>query len=110
MHMTADTKNEQLVLAEMQVLLAQLRTQLSILRAGMGLIAGSISIAFLLFTSDWLQNSEFAWLDLPAKLTLGVFAIVGLWRLLSAERKLRRINKLIHQMQKKDKLVDQIIV
>lgn len=105
-----ESKNEQLVLAEMQVLLSQLRTQLSILRAGMGLIAGAVSIAFILFTSNWLITSELSWLDLPAKAFLGVLTSVGLWRLLSAERKLKRINKLIHKMEKQDKLVDSIIV
>jgi len=105
-----EPESVQLILAEMQVLLAQLRTQLSILRAGIGLIAGSISIAFLLFASNWLLESELSWLDLPAKTFLGVLVIVGLWRILSAERKLKRINKLIHQMEKKNKLVDSIIV
>ncbi len=108
--MAENPKNEQLILAEMQVLLAQLRTQLSILRAGMGLVAGAVSIAFLLFTSDWLARSEVPWLDLPAKTFLGVLVIVGLWRLMSSERKLRKINRLIHQMQEKNKLVDQLIV
>jgi uncharacterized membrane protein YidH (DUF202 family) len=105
-----EPKNEQLMLAEMQVLLAQLRTQLSILRAGMGLVAGSVSIAFLLFTSNWLEYSNVPWLDLPAKTFLSLLVIVGLWRLLSSERKLHKIHKLIHQMQSKDKLVDSIIV
>jgi len=108
--MSNHEKNEQLVLAEMQVLLAQLRTQLSIVRAGMGLIAGSVSIAFILFTSNWLERSELAWLDLPAKGMLGMLTIVGLWRLLNAERKLKRIHKLIRNMEKQDKLIDQIIV
>jgi uncharacterized membrane protein YcjF (UPF0283 family) len=108
--MANDPQNEQLVLAEMQVLLSQLRTQLSILRAGMGLVAGAVSIAFILFTSNWIAQSSVPWLDLPAKTFLGVLVIVGLWRLMSSERKLRKINKLIHQMQAKDKLVDSIIV
>lgn len=108
--MAENPQNEQLILAEMQVLLAQLRTQLSILRAGMGLVAGSVSIAFLLFTSDFVAKSEVPWLDLPAKTFLGVLVIVGLWRLMSSERKLRKINKLIHQMQEKNKVVDQLIV
>lgn len=108
--MAQSPQAEQLILAEMQVLLAQLRTQLSILRAGIGLIAASISVAFLLFTSDWLMTSDLSWLDLPAKAFLGVLVIVGLWRILGAERKLKRINKLIHEMEKKNKLVDSIIV
>lgn len=108
--MAEQPQNDQLILAEMQVLLAQLRTQLSILRAGMGLVAGSISIAFLLFTSDFVKQSEVPWLDLPAKAFLGFLVIVGLWRLMSSERKLRKINKLIHEMQEKNKVVGSIIV
>lgn len=102
-------ENEQLALAEIQVLLSQLRTQLSILRAGMGLVAGAISIAFILFTSNWLAQSEAFWLDMPIKAFLGVLVVVGLWRMLAAERKLRRINRLIHEMEKNNKLVDRIV-
>ena len=102
--------NEQLLLAEMQVLLAQMRTQLSILRAGMAIVAGALTIAFLLLTNHWVLEGEWAWADIPIKVVLGLFAILGLWRMASAERKIRRIQKLIHSAEHQNKLVDELIV
>ena len=104
------TKNEQLLLAEMQVLLAQMRTQLSILRAGMAIVAGSLTITFLLLTNHWVLEGEWALLDVPVKVVLGVVAIVGLWRIASAERKIKRIQKLIHSEELKNKTIDKLMV
>src|SRR3989338_7433585 len=95
--------SDQLILAEVQVLLAQMRTQLSILRAGMALIAGTLTIAFLLLTNHWILESEWAWADLPIKMILAATAIIGLWRLASAERKIRRIHQLIREVEHKNK-------
>lgn len=94
----------------MQVLLAQMRTQLSILRAGMAIIAGALTIAFLLLTNHWVLEGQWAWADLPVKLLLGTAAIIGLWRMGSAERKIRRIHKLIREVERKNKLVGEIMV
>ena len=103
-------KNEQLLLAEMQVLLAQMRTQLSILRAGMAIVAGSLTITFLLLTNHWVLEGEWALLDVPVKVVLGVVAIVGLWRITSAERKIKRIQKIIHSAELKNKTIDELMV
>lgn len=103
-------QSTQLILAEMQVLLAQMRTQLSILRAGMALVAGALTITFLLLTNHWVLEGEWALADLPVKVVLGLFAILGLWRMASAERKIKRIQKIIHEAEHKNKLVDQLIV
>src|SRR5436853_6130849 len=96
---TSQPKSEQLVLQEMQVLLAQLRTQLSILRAGMGVMAAAISIMFLLLTNPEVLQGGLSGLELPVKIILGLVAAGGLWRLVSAERKIRRIHHLIHKME-----------
>lgn len=107
-HHSAQT--EQLMLAEMQVLLAQLRTQLSILRAGMGLLAGAVSMAFILFATPWFFAGDLVWLNLPVKIGLALIALLGFWRFLSAERKIKRINKLIRELEKEDKLVGKLVV
>ena len=109
--MSNNTKpSDQLILAEVQVLLSQMRTQLSILRAGMAIIAGVMTIAFLLLTNHWVLEGQWAWADLPIKITLGLVAVLGLWRLASAERKIRRIHKLIREVEHKNKLVGEIMV
>ncbi|MDZ4226086.1 MAG: hypothetical protein U1C66_01185 [Patescibacteria group bacterium] len=105
-----EAQNEQLLLAEMQVLLSQLRTQLSILRAGMAIIAGSLTITFLLLTNHWILEGEWGWADLPVKIVLGLLAVLGLWRMANAERKIRLIQKLIHTSEHENKLVDKLIV
>ena len=102
--------SDQLILAEVQVLLAQMRTQLSLLRAGMAVVAGSLTIAFLLLTNHWVLEGQWAWADLPAKIILGFSAILGLWRLASAERKILRIHKLIREVEHKNKLVGELMV
>ncbi len=103
-------QNEQLILAEMQVLLAQMRTQLSILRAGMALVAGALTITFLILTNHWVLEGGWAWADLPVKIILAGVAVVGLWRFASAERKIMRIHKLIRDVEHKNKLVDRLMV
>ena len=107
---TNSPQNEQLILAEMQVLLSQMRTQLSILRAGMALVAGSLTIAFLLLTNHWVLEGSWSWTDLPIKLVLGAVAVLGLWRFASSERKIMRIHKLIRDVEHKNKLVDRLMV
>ncbi len=102
--------SDQLILAEMQVLLAQMRTQLSLLRAGMAIVAGSLTIAFLLLTNHWVLEGQWAWTDLPIKIILGILAILGLWRLAWAERRILRIHKLIRELESKNKLVGEIMV
>lgn len=103
-------QSTQLILAELQVLLAQMRTQLSILRAGMALVAGSLTIMFLLLTNHWVLEGTWSWIDVPLKVTLGAVGIVGLWRLASAERKIRKIQKLIREIEHKNKFVDELVV
>lgn len=91
----AETKpTEQLLLAEMQVLLAQLRTQLSLLSAGMGLFGGSLTIYFLLQANHWAVIGLDRY-PLQAKGALIIIALLGLWRFMSAERKIMLIHKLI---------------
>lgn len=102
--------SDQLILAEVQVLLAQMRTQLSLLRAGMALVAGSLTIAFLLLTNHWVLEGQWAWADLPIKIILGLTGVMGLWRLASAERKILRIHRLIREVERKNKLVGEIMV
>ena len=54
----------------------QMRTQLSILRAGMAIIASVMTIAFLLLTNHWVLEGQWAWADLPIKITLGLVAVL----------------------------------
>ncbi|HYF13426.1 MAG TPA: hypothetical protein VD928_03995 [Candidatus Paceibacterota bacterium] len=108
--MAESVKSDQLILAEIQVILAQMRTQLSILRAGMGLIAGSMTVMFLLLTNDWVLANQAPWVDLPVKILLGIVAVIGFWRLTSAERKIRRLNKILHKMERENKVVNEIMV
>lgn len=100
---------DQLLLAEMQVLLAQLRTQLSIVRAGMALFGGAVTVYFVLEANQWnvFGIDDFI---LEAKLALGVIALLGLWRFMSAERKIVLVHKLIHKAEGDSKLIDELMV
>ena len=101
--------SEQLLLAEMQVLLAQLRTQLSILRAGMGLFGGALTIYFLLDSNHWAVPGLETFPQ-EIKGALLIVALLGLWRFLSAERKIILVHRLIKQAEGASKRIDEIMV
>ena|ERR1043166_1443474 len=101
--------SEQLLLAEMQVLLAQLRTQLSILRAGMALFGGAVTVYFLLDSNHWAVPG-LAEFPQEIKGFLLIVALLGLWRFLSAERKIILVHKLIKKAEGASKRIDEIMV
>ncbi len=107
---TLDKDGEELTLAELQVLMSQLRTQLSIMRTGVAALVGALSIAFLILANQWTFRGDWAWLNMPFYIMLTVLVCVGLWSMVAAERKLIAINKIIHKIERKDKHIEELIV
>lgn len=105
-----DKDGEELTLAELQVLMSQLRTQLSIMRTGVVALVGALSLTFLILANQWTFKDEWAWLNIPFYLMLVALVCVGLWRMAVAERKLVAINKMIHKIERKDKRIEDLIV
>lgn len=101
---------EEIELSELQVLFAQLRTQLSIMRTGVGVLVGSLSVLFLLLANEWVVGERGALLDYFAKGILALLIVIGLWRIMVAQRKLRAINNMIHKIEAGDKRVDELVV
>ncbi|MBI2004983.1 hypothetical protein HYS79_02370 [Patescibacteria group bacterium] len=107
---TLDKDAEEITLAELQVLLSQLRTQLSIVRTGVGALLGALSLTFLILANQWTFKGDWAWLNMLFYVMLGVLVFLGLWRMAVAERKLVAINKIIHNIERKDKHIEELIV
>lgn len=103
-------KKEQLILAELQVLLAELRTHLSLVRTGAGMIVGVISVTFLLLANGEYLPTSFDTYDYMIYGILGILALTGIFLFIRSERKIMAIMRLIHQAERRNKRIDQIMV
>jgi hypothetical protein len=105
----AEPRTEQLMLAEMQVLLAQMRTQLSIVRVGMALTSGALTIFFVLEANHWdlFGLMGYEWY---LRCALAIMALIGLWRFANAEHKIVKIHRLIREAEEKNKRIGEIMV
>jgi disulfide bond formation protein DsbB len=105
----AEPKTEQLMLAEMQVLLAQLRTQLSVVRVGMALTSGAVTIFFVLEANNW-QLFGLETYNWYFRIALALVALLGVGRFANAERKIVKIHHLIRASEEKNKRIGEIMV
>jgi hypothetical protein len=105
----AEPRSEQLMLAEMQVLLAQMRTQLSVVRVGMALTSGAVTVFFILEANQW-QIFGLEPYDWYLRFVLAAVIILGLWRFGNAERKIVKIHHLIREAEKKNERIGEIMV
>lgn len=103
--------SENILLSEVQVLLAEKRTYFSILRTGIALISVSLSIiVFLVVTSPYhelFDGGLWGFVVVAALLTL---AGGGLGILFWAQGKIHKLSKLTKKIEQENKRVDEIVV
>lgn len=103
-------KEEQLLLAEIQVLLAEFRTHLSLVRTGIGMVAGAVSVGFLILANSIYIADEFLVYSPIIYFILLIIGTVGLAIFLRSEKKILEIRKIIKESEMKNKRIDRIMV
>lgn len=91
---------------EVQLLLAEKRTALAVLRTGVALVALPMSImSFLVATSRYYETIQVLHLLVP----LGIFCLIlggfGTFLILSSLKRMRRYDRLIHEIKRRHSLV-----
>lgn len=109
--MDPQADQEQLLINEVQLLLAEKRTYFSVLRTGVAVFALPLSIIVFLVAIAASRPIPFH----PAAVaTIGglllLISVAGLWLISSSEFKLRRINHLIDSIKKEHKRLAEIIL
>ena len=106
-----EAREEALLIAEMQLLLAEKRTYYALVRTGPTVLMAAITIAAFLVATKEL-HTLFDQI-LVASVLLGglaLFAIVGLVIFLKAEQKIRLLTHLAGEIEKKNKRLAELIV
>lgn len=102
---------EQLLLNEIQVLLAEKRTYYALGRTGMTVVTVPLSVlVFLLATSKFHGVFDNWWLAVLVSGGLITLSLYGVIMLSQAQRKLRWINKHIWQIARQNERILRIIV
>ena len=99
--MSISQHSEQLLLSEIQVLLAEKRTYYSLLRTGLGI--GSIPftvIIFLVATSQYHGIFNYAWLAGIILFALLIISIEGIKITYDSRKKISRLDKMIKTIKK----------
>lgn len=98
------------MLAEIQVLLAELRTHLSLVRTGAGIVVSAATLGFLLLSNG-------AYLPFVTEMhTTVIYSILlfsvlgGVYLFVRSERKILAITGLIRSAEKKNKRIDKLMV
>jgi len=96
--------------ALVQVLLAEKRTSLSVMRTAIAMLAVPLSITTVLVTLSrfysWLENLHFL---IPMYVVLTFLMILSLWLLLRAVRKMRRYDEMISQLRNRHPALRNVI-
>jgi len=101
---------EKLLICEVELLLAEKRTHLSIFRTGAALFGLSVSaLSVVLVTADL---SIFFVLEWPIFILLILVAIatMGGWQMFHARGKVKRLDALIKEIEKQNKRIAEIII
>lgn len=102
---------EQLLLAEIQVLLAEKRTYYAVLRTGLGVMSLPFSIIiFLIATSPYHGVFKHFWLGFVLIGGLIGISLGGIYVLYRAHTKLKKIDHLITGIERENRHIDEIIV
>lgn len=103
--------SEQLLLSEIQVLLSEKRTYYAILRTGLGIITVPLTvIIFLSATAQYHKLFSYVWIGAVLIICLLAMSLFGVALFFYAQRKLRRLQKLIRIIENKNQRVDEIVV
>lgn len=106
-----DAREEALLIAEAQLLLAEKRTYYALLRTGLAVFTAAVALAALLiaakdlhalFNKPWIATLTFG--------GLGIVAILGLFIFWRAEQKIKRLTYLTEEIEKKNKRLAELLV
>lgn len=104
-------KSEQLLLQEIQVLLAERRTYYALLRTGTAIATLPLSIlVFLLATVSYHKLFNHWWLALIVVASLLSASLIGVGLINQARRKLRKVTRLIRGIEHDNKRIADIMV
>jgi hypothetical protein len=103
-------ENEQLLLAEMQVLLSELRTHLSLVRTGAGVSVGAISVFFLTLVNGAYLPGKLQLYEGYIYFFLAFLTVVGVILFVNSQAKILAIRRLIRRAKHENTRVDQIVV
>ncbi len=106
-----ERRSEQILLSEIQVLLAEKRTIFAIFRTGMAVMTVPLTvILFLAATSEYHGLFSYLWLAIVIVGGLISVSFGGIVIIYNTQKKLHRINHMIVEIEKLDKRIDEIIV
>ncbi|MBI5153498.1 MAG: hypothetical protein HZA36_03520 [Parcubacteria group bacterium] len=104
-------KPEQLLINEVQLLLAEKRTYFSVLRTGIAISTLPLSIVvFLLATIKYHHLFDYSFTMIPLIGTLFLISFIGMYISHQANSKLRRIDALIKAIKRENKRMAEIIL
>lgn len=108
--MNARTEDEQLLINEMKLLLAEKRTHLAIFRTGAALFALSVTaLGVFLAQADPTSLLILDWSTLVIGVLLTV-AVAGIWQMYHSNKKIKRLNAFIKEIEEKDKRLADIVI
>lgn len=103
--------NEQLLLNEIQLLLAEKRTYYALLRTGVAIFTLPIPLlAILLATNEYHRIFFNAWIACTILGFLITISLVGLSLFYKAEKKVKRLDRMIRLIEKENKRIAEILI
>lgn len=109
-YMTVE-QSEQLLLTEVQVLLAEKRTYFALFRTGMAVVTVPLSVlVFLLATTKFHGLFDHWLLTVAAVVGLTAISLSGFVLVSQSQRKLRKINKLLRVIESQNERIARILV
>ncbi|RME59939.1 hypothetical protein D6779_03130 [Candidatus Parcubacteria bacterium] len=102
---------EQLLISELQLLLAEKRTYYAMLRTGVAVFALPLTvIAFLVATSDYHKIFQKPILGTSVLATLLIISLVGILLWQRSLTRIHKINGMIKEIEREDKRLAKIIL
>ena len=93
---------DSIILNEIQLILAEKRTSLSVMRTGFAVFALPLSVlSFLIATSNYYTFSRVASLLLPVLVLCGFLTVLGFYLVFRAIVRIRHFERVINGMKKK---------
>lgn len=103
--------SEQVLLGEVQLLLAEKRTYFSILRTGLAIVAVPMTIiGFLIATAPYHKIFQFRIIGSSVIFILLLTSVAGVFLTYRSGRKIKMIDREIIAIEKSNKRVDKIVV
>ncbi len=103
--------SEQLLLAEIQVLLAEKRTYYAMLRSAIAISTLPLTvIAFLIATSHIHGLFDNLWLSTVVIIVLGAVSVIGISFIARSNRRIRKINSMVERIKRDNKRIAEIVL